>query len=327
MKKRQLFIPNFVIINQAEANYKSKYSTKMTIKNVFSFLLAIAFLGFTACSEDEEPTPTPTTQNISLNISGLQDLGSDFVYEGWIIVDGAPVSTGTFTVDDAGTLSKTDFSVNISDAENAVKFVLSIEPAIDSDPAPSNNKILAGDFSGATSTLSVSDGAALGTNFEAATGKYILATPTDGGMDTDENSGVWFLEITANGPAAGLDLPALPEGWAYEGWAVVDGTPVSTGTFVSATGADAAAAYSGSSDGPPFPGEDLLNNAPSGLSFPVDLAGKTVVISVEPVPDNSPAPFVLKPLVGMVAADAIDHTTYDMANNAVATNPTGTVTK
>jgi len=299
----------------------------MTIRNVFSFLLAIALLGFTACSEDEEPTPPATTQDITLNIDGLQNLGDDYVYEGWIIVAGSPVSTGTFSVDDSGALSETTFTVQITDAEAATKFVLSIEPAVDTDPAPSSNKILAGDFSGNSSTLSVSDGAALGTNFEAATGKYILATPTDGSMDTDENSGVWFLEITSNGPAAGLDLPTLPEGWAYEGWAVVDGTPVSTGTFTAATGADAAANYSGSSDGPPFPGEDLLNNAPAGLTFPVDLAGKTVVISVEPVPDNSPAPFVLKPLVGMVAADAVDHITYDMGNNAVATNPTGTVTK
>jgi len=299
----------------------------MTIKNVFSFLLAIALLGFTACSEDEEPTPAPTTQDITLNIQGLQDLGADFVYEGWIIVDGTPVSTGIFTVDDSGTLSKSAFTVDIADADKATKFVVSIEPTVDTDPGPSSVKVLGGDFDGSSSTLTVNDGAALGTNFEAATGKYILATPTDGNSDMDENSGVWFLDLTSAGPVVGLDLPTLPDGWVYEGWAVVDGTPISTGTFTSATGVDAAAIYSGSSDGPPYPGEDLLTNAPAGLTFPVDLAGKTVVISVEPVPDNSPAPFVLKPLVGMVAADAVDHVTYDMGNNAVATNPTGTATK
>jgi hypothetical protein len=50
-------------------------------------------------------------------------------------------------------------------------------------------------------------------------------------------------------------------------------------------------------------------------------------VSVEPVPDNSPAPFALKPLVGMTAANAELHTPLDMANNALSTNPTGTASK
>jgi len=129
------------------------------------------------------------------------------------------------------------------------------------------------------------------------------------------------------GPTASLDLPTLPDSWIYEGWAVVDGTPISTGTFATASGADNDSRFSGTAGGPPYPGEDLLNNAPAGLTFPVDLSGKTVVISVEPVPDNSAAPFALKPLVGSVPADALDHTLYDMNNNAAATNPTGSVSR
>ena len=253
-----------MLFNQAEAKFIIiKYSTTMTFRNVFSFLLAIAFLGFTACDDEE---PELTTQDLVLNLSGLENLGPDYVYEGWIIVDGVPNSTGIFTVDDSGNPSNNNFSVDIDDAAAATTFVLSIEPTNDPDPAPSDVKILGGDFDGTSTTLSISHGAALGTDFEDATGKYILATPTDGADDTDENSGVWFLEITSNGPAAGLDLPTLPVGWVYEGWAVVDGTPVSTGTFTSTTGADAASIYSGSNDAPPFPGEDLLNNAPNGLT-------------------------------------------------------------
>ena len=298
----------------------------MTIRKIFSFTLAVAMLGFMSCNEDEDPTPMIEKQNINVSIEGLENLGSDYVYEGWLIVDGSPVSTGTFNVDDNGDLSETTFEVNKSDADAATKFVLSIEPASDPDPGPSAVKLLGGDFSGSTSTLSVEDGAALGTSFEAATGTYILATPTDGAMDTDENSGVWWLDPTT-GPGPGLSIPTLPDGWAYEGWAVVDGTPISTGTFTSASGADNDASFSGSADGPAYPGEDLLNNAPNGVTFPTDLAGKTVVISVEPVPDNSTAPFLLKPLVGPVPTDATDHTPYTMNNNAAATNPTGTVTK
>ena len=161
-----------------------------------------------------------------------------------------------------------------------------------------------------------------------STGTYILATPTDGGMDTDEASGVWFLDNTNAPPAvAGLDLPTLPAGWAYEGWAVINNTPISTGTFTSVSGADDSGIFSGDASGPAYPGEDFLNNAPAGVTFPVNLQGAPIVISVEPVPDNSAAPFLLKPLVGMTPADAATHTALSMGNNATATNPTGTATK
>jgi hypothetical protein len=77
--------------------------------------------------------------------------------------------------------------------------------------------------------------------------------------------------------------------------------------------------------GPPFPGEDFLVNAPAGLTFPTNLAGGMAVISIEPVPDNSTAPFLLKPLVAPIPANAIDHTDYQMNQNLVF--PTGTVTR
>ena len=60
-------------------------------------LLTLGLLiSFTACKEEEEPMET-TTKSISLSFTGLEDLGDDAVYEGWIIVNGAPVSTGTFS--------------------------------------------------------------------------------------------------------------------------------------------------------------------------------------------------------------------------------------
>ena len=75
--------------------------------------------------------------------------------------------------------------------------------------------------------------------------------------------------------------------------------------------------------GPPFPGEDFLVNAPSGLAFPTDLAGGVAVISIEPEPDDSAAPFTLKPLAGGIDAAAVDHVTYAIPNTASAF-PTGT---
>lgn len=288
-------------------------------------IAAIGLVTISSCKKDEEST-TPSNGNLNLNISGLENLGSNFTYEGWVIVDGAPVTTGTFNVDDMGNMSKTSFSISTSNLNNASAFVLTIEPVPDSDAAPSDVHILAGDFSGNSASLTIDHGAAIGDDFTSSTGGYILATPTDGGSMDDEHSGVWWLD--PSGPSATLNLPTLPAGWEYEGWAVIDGTPVTTGKFTAVDMADMAAPYSGTAAaGPPFPGEDFLMNAPSNLTFPTDLSGKTVVISVEPMPDNSEAPFLLKPLVGMVPAMANVHSVYNMDNNAANTNPTGTASR
>ena len=290
-------------------------------------VLAIAALAttFAACEKEETPNPPTNSNNLNLNISGLEDLGADFVYEGWIMVNGSPKTAGIFTVDANGNLSASGFELDQADVDAATAYILTIEPNPDPDPNPSAVHILAGDFNGNSASITTNHPGAIGTDFTAATGKYILATPTD--MDTtNEASGVWWLDPMA-GPGPGLDLPTLPAGWKYEGWGVVNGTPFSTGTFTSVTGADDAAPFSGPNMGPPFPGEDFLQNAPSGSSFPVDLRGGAVVISVEPDPDNSPMPFTLKPLVGMVDAGANVHSVQMMANNATNTNPTGTVTR
>jgi hypothetical protein len=287
-------------------------------------ILSIALLGIllmTSCDDDDD---LPANGNLSLNINGLEDLGANYIYEGWIIVDGQPVTTGTFRVDGSGNLSQSSFSLNREDLKNSSAFVLTIEPFPDTDPAPSKVHILAGDISGGKANLNVEHGAALGTNFSSSMGKYILATPTDG-MNNNEKSGVWFLDPSSGSPAAGLTLPALPEGWIYEGWAVIDGQAVTTGKFSSVSGADDAAPFSGSQAGPPFPGEDFVNNAPTGLTFPTDVSGGKAVISVEPVPDNSDAPFLLKPLVGDIPQNAMDHTVYSLGNNASNTNPGGSV--
>ena len=82
--------------------------------------------------------------------------------------------------------------------------------------------------------------------------------------------------------------------------------------------ADDAAPFSGPEPGPPFPGEDYLVNAPDGVTLPTDLSGATIVISVEPDPDDAVSPFVLKPLVGRIPeAGVTDHVSYELGNNAV----------
>lgn len=293
------------------------------MKKLFLLVLSLS-LFLIGCSDDDSPSG-PTTSSLDLNISGLEDLGSSAVYEGWIIVDGAPKTTGTFTVDGSGNLSKSSFEIDSDDLNSATTFILTIEPIPDPSPSPSETHILAGDFNGSSASLSVGHGAALGDDFSASAGKYILATPTNG-AETDENSGIWFLDLSSGSPAVGLNLPTLPSGWKYEGWTVINGVPVTSGTFTNVNVVDDADPFSSTQGGPPFPGEDYLVNAPMGLSFPTNLAGGTAVISIEPSPDNSSNPFTLKPLVKMIPTDAVDHVTYTMDIN-LGSFPTGTVTK
>lgn len=262
------------------------------------------------------------------SIANLEPLANGFHYEGWAIVGGNAVTFGKFNVDSAGNV--VDLSGNRLSAfevtqamSGATKLVITIEPAGDTDTIPADTHILAGDVVNGRATLGLSDGAALGTDFSSASGSFILATPTATDPMANPRSGLWFL--TMPGPAAGLSLPTLPAGWAYEGWAVIDGRPVSTGTFLSGMGADSSSTFSGPNGGPPFPGEDFLMNAPSGVTFPTDMRGKTVVISVEPSPDDSPMPFSLKPLETTVSATAEAETTITMQNKASNAAPVMTV--
>ena len=283
-------------------------------------VLVVVALTVTFCSDDDDQI----TKDLTLNISGLENLGPDFVYEGWIIVNNNPITTGRFSVNDNGVLSQSSFNLDLDDLDAATTFILTIEPAVGDAPSPSAVHILAGDFIGNSGQLTIGHGAALGNNFETSSGSYILATPTDGAM-TNENSGIWFLDLSSGSPSVGLSLPTLPTGWKYEGWAVSSGTPLSTGKFTSLTSEDEFDGFSGTMGGPPFPGEDFLVNAPSGLTFPIDLSGGNAVISIEPDPDNSPNPFLLKPLVGDIPVNALDHTTYNLNQNL--NFPTGTITR
>ncbi len=268
---------------------------------------------------------------ITVDFVGLEPLMNGMHYEGWVIVDGMPLSTGKFNVSQGGGLEDLDgqpipngeFVIHRA-LDAATAFVLSIEPAGDTDPLPAATKLLGGDISDGMATLDVSHGAALGDDFSMVAGDYILATPTDG-ANTSETSGLWFLDLSSGTPDTGLELPLLPEGWVYEGWAVIDGTPVTTGRFTDPMAADFSAPYSGSEPGPPFPGEDFLVDAPVGLTFPTTLAGGAAVISIEPQPDDSPLPYTLKPLVGMIPGDVVDHVTYAMEQNP-GSLVTGTVT-
>ena len=262
---------------------------------------------------------TVCNPTLTMAFDGLEDLGDDYVYEGWLIVDGAPVSSGRFSIDGNGDAFPAWFVVHAQDAADAALFVLTIEPAIGDDPAPADTHVLAGEFDAGTAALTIAHPAALGDDFTMAAGAYILATPTTADIDEDYDQGIWWLDPGA-GPGPSLELPALPAGWAYEGWVVGLGGPVSTGRFLTPSGADSDGAgdAAGPDGSPPFPGQDYIDP-------PMSLIGYAAVISVEPEPDNDPGPFAIKPLVDMDVEDIAPPTLQSMANNA-ASAPTGVVT-
>ena len=127
-----------------------------------------------SCGDDDDDDD-PASGSVSLNINGLEDLGSNFAYEGWIIVDASPVSTGVFSVSSTGALSQTSFDLDADQLAAATAFVLSIEPVPDSDPSPAATKLLRGEFSGNTANVTTE----IVGDFSDASGVFFLRTPTD----------------------------------------------------------------------------------------------------------------------------------------------------
>ncbi len=273
--------------------------------------------------EEGDAMALADAQQVALEFDGLEPLGDGFVYEGWVIVDGNPYSTGRFSVEADGSKVYHTGS-DWDDLSTGTAFVLTIEPAEGDDPAPADAHVLAGDLVDGVAELTVGHPAALGNDFSEAGGQFVLATPTTT-VEDDELSGVWFIDIVDGAAVQGLDIPELPAGWVYEGWAVIDGQPVSTGRFVDPGAADDFNGFSGTdATGPNYPGEDFIQNAPDGLEFPTDLTGSTIVISIEPEDDDSPAPFAFKPLAAGVPDGTADHVGIDLG--AGPDFPSGTAT-
>ena len=268
---------------------------------------------------------------LTLSFNNLPTLNeaTEGLYEGWAIVDGMPVSTGVFNVNAAGQPvlpggGGVIASFPVADSiglSSSIK--ISLEPVGDTDPAPSGLIVLGGDVESETTALTA---AVPGLDMlMTAGGSYILATPSDNATEPDNNDlGIWFLAMP--GPVAGLtNLPDIGPNWKYEGWVVdVSGggpVPYTTGTFDMAAGfdSDEAGCMGG---GPPFPGQDFVA-LHCGPILDLDTGDFVTVISIEPVPDNGPGPFMFKPLAGMIPTDALDNG-GTLGNQVAGTFPTGT---
>jgi len=291
-------------------------------KGLMLVLALTASLALPAAAQDG------TRLTLSFTNLATLDEAAEGLYEGWAIVDGMPVSTGVFNVNDLGQPVEPgggdvieEFLTGM-DLTDATDIKITIEPPSDPDPAPSGLVIVGGAVADMEATLT--------TGLESvamASGAYILATPSDNpGMPDNDDHGIWFL--TMPGPEPGLqDLPDIGPDWTYEGWVVdVSGpmpVPYSTGTFSMASGTDSDEAGP-MGGGPPFPGQDFVEFQ-GGPVLDLDTGDFATVISIEPVPDNRPAPFQLKPLIGMIPTDAVGMNN-PVENQTEATFPTGMAT-
>jgi hypothetical protein len=260
---------------------------------------------------------------LRLNVSQLAPLDGAF-YEVWVVFGERKISAGSFNVSEDGELvDGFGHPARFHSPRNPARadaIVVTIEPLPDDDVEPSGIAVLAGTPRDDRARLRFP------TRLGSLEGSFILATPTDS-EPSNETSGVWFLD-PATGPGPSLTLPDLPDNWVWEGWAVTQGSPLSSGRFTSASGADNSSSFSGPLEGPAFPGEDFVANLPPEISPPVDLAdgSSTIVLTIEPdlvgTDPTGAGPFSIKPALADVPLGAADHQSISLVRD-LSTVPRG----
>jgi hypothetical protein len=299
----------------------------------------LLFLGLAVgCDSDSAVSGLNGNSIVTLTLDGLQPLTGGMNYQAWLVTQtdnnlvGEPVVI--FNVDDQGRMVHATADTLISGpfpsstpAASVLGVAVSLERSTQLESYSSSSFVLSGEMAGGSAVLTVGDWLALNQDFSNIGGSFILSTPTDQD-ETNELSGVWFVDPNTNPESASVDLPESTSGWIYEGWVEVGGQALSMGRFTTANLPDSASAFSGPEDPPPFPGEDFLVKPPTGLTFPLDLSGASVFITAEPGSDSDPdsdQPFFLRLLEGQVPLEPVTLTAYDLTN---LTNqfPTGTAT-
>lgn len=261
---------------------------------------------------------------IRLTVTKLAPL-KGAAYELWVVDGMRKLSAGKFNVDAKGRLvdrlGRPARFVSSVDPSKADTIAVTIEPRRDRNPGPTATIVLAGKPTADAARLRFP------VDLGRASGTYVLATPTDSNPN-NHGAGVWFLNPRTGGKS--LNLPRLPaKGWIWEGWAVTQERPLTTGRFVDAGKPDRSSPFSGTNPAPSVPGEDYVRNLPRPIKPPVNLAdGKSlIVVTIEPdlngADPTGAGPFSIKPLVHRVpkgtAAEAPTGLRRDLS-----TVPTGT---
>lgn len=298
---------------------KIKIKKAFQMKRYLFLLLSFLILSLTGCDYIEN-SDTINTVSVTVNLSDLPAIPDSMTFVTWFDSDNQPAVM--FFAKDSDADGNLYFTAQkrlgtLIDAQ-ILSVTIERESALnDSGFAPSGRLVLSGRVKNGNCSLNIGETI---NQFAETSGLFTLSTPTNGAA-SDELSGLWFIDSLASGaPVAGLNLPALYNGWRYEGWVEINGTLVSTGRFTKPEGADLFSAYSSTSAGYLFPGEDFLQNAPVGLTFPTDLSGQKVFISLErnDGATNGVSPFIII-LSATIVNPAQNGITYEMqkTNNLI----------
>jgi len=313
---------------------------------LLSVILLIFLLFIIACEDRELLTNADRVSRVRINIVGLNDPGAAAWYESWVLwnkemgqgTDIDTTSLGILQAQGNGTY-RVETDIELGFIQAGLTILVTIEDNdTPGDEPPSDYEIIAAGIAANSGSFSLGNAEILNFKFEEANGTFILDTPTETPSSQNPYSGIWFVnpdttitdilddqnnvigQDTTVEFFPGLELPALPiepAGWTYEAFVETGGQTVSLGKFVQPSGGDDAATYSGNQPAYPFPGEDLLNNPPAGLTFPVDLRGARAYVTVAPpFPAQGNSPYNVTVFEALIGGNAQARQLYSLTNTS-----------
>jgi hypothetical protein len=308
--------------------------------NVILFIFVVAIAG---CEDQKILEGTENISQIELNVFGLNDLQGSGWYESWILWNremgqGTDIDTTSLGIlerqTDGSYRLATDVTLGFLQAGLMILVTIEDDDTV-ANEEPSIYEVIGAKIAANSGIFSLGNEEVLDFSFEVAQGRYILDTPTESPPSQNPFSGIWFVnpdtiiedildddgnivdQDTTIEFLPGLDLPDLPEGWLYEGFVEVGGQTLSIGTFTKSSAGDDSSTYNGAETAYPFPGEDFINNPPSGLSFPVDLRGAHCFVTLTPAyPEGSVVPYVVTVYETQISSIALPQQVYFMENTS-----------
>jgi len=318
-------------------------ATRGPIATVSTFHGAIRILAFpilltAGCGGDDTIWEPRGSSLVTFSFENLEPLRGGLNYQAWAVEYrnasywGSPIGIFNFNengqmVDPVSGETLTGTLEASVDAQDLYGVQVTIELSDVVVAQPSSIYILGGSMVDGSADLSQESWLSTAVDFSQSSGRYFLATPSDD-LEDNELSGVWFADYGSGDPFQGLLLPQAPTNWDYEGWVVLGDDTISTGKFYYSAIADTTNIYGGITGNYPFPGQDFLYQAPEGKTFPTDLSGVPIFVTMEPYEqfDTEPlSPFPFKLFEATIPLDAVPHTNYDMTSLYDA-RPRGTAT-
>ncbi len=267
---------------------------------LISFLSLFVF----GCTEKYEDNYNPSKYRVRLNVDGLKLLSpTNGTYSLWTTstvhsgtsAPAVPIMIGEFNVDENGVPSPNEFTYLSTINSDDMWIIWGDDPL--------NASYYALTFTGDTATFSPSfafPGLDLNT-IASSSGSYFLGTPTDGNNNMNEQSGIWFGDLTT-----GLSTLTLPQSTGE--YNIFVSRPDGTNFNHSFLDAPTYCYYCDIvAPAHPFPGVDYLLRNSLG-----DLSGATVRIYIQ----NSGLRVAYPILETEIAQNPTPGTIYPMTNAA-----------